>query len=397
MSQLPSLHGLLPPAASMALAASLCLVAPPAAAAPPRSAPWLIATPDETARAAAPIALDVVKPAAPAEWPRTVRVKLMREGVTREVELTAVGAVTAQDTRRIYRGVLPANLSGLVRVELAGAESNRLVLVISAPDTIEQMHSQVDSAITPVTQPGGTENLLFPVNEPVLSANEPIYIVMGSGGTARFQLSFKYRIFDPGSLPVAWFPPLAGLYFGYTQTSIWDVSATSAPFRDTSYRPSFFWQGTTRGKGLMPDLWRAGFEHESNGKDGVNSRSINTFFAQPVWRTGFSDGRTLIFAPKLYGYSEKANNPDIQRYRGYADWIFRFGHEDGWLLAATLRRGTAGHGSTQFDLSYPLRQPLFARTGGFVHFQLFTGYGETILDYNVNRGTQARLGFSIVR
>ncbi len=322
MSQLPSLRGLLPPAASMALAASLCLVALPAAAAPP----WLIATPDETARAAAPITLDVVKPAAQAEWPSTIRLKLMRDGVTREVELNAIGAVTPQDTRRIYRGVLPPSVSGLVRVELAGAESNRLVLVISAPDTIEQMHSQVDSAITPVTQPGGTENLLFPVNEPVLSANEPIYIVMGSGGTARFQLSFKYRMFDPGSLPVAWFPPLAGLYFGYTQTSIWDVSATSAPFRDTSYRPSFFWQGTTRGKGLMPDLWRAGFEHESNGKDGVNSRSINTFFAQPVWRTGFSDGRSLIFAPKLYGYSEKANNPDIQRYRGYVDWNFRYGH-----------------------------------------------------------------------
>jgi outer membrane phospholipase A len=255
----------------------------------------------------------------------------------------------------------------------------------------------VDSAITPATQPGGTDNVLFPMNEPVLSANEPIYFVVGSGGTARFQLSFKYRMFDPGSLPVAWFPLLAGLYFGYTQTSIWDVSAKSAPFRDTSYRPSFFWQGAPRGKGLMPDLWRAGFEHESNGQEGVNSRSINTLFAQPVWRAEFSNGRTLIFAPKLYGYSEKANNPDIQRYRGYVDWNLRFGHEDGWLLATRLRRGTAGHRSAQFDLSYPLRHPLFARTGGFVHFQLFTGYGETMLDYNVNRGTQARLGFSIVR
>ncbi len=323
----------------------------------------------------------------------------MRDGVTREVELTAIAAVTAQDPRRSYRGVLPANLSGLVRVELTGAESNRLILVISTADAIERMHSRPDRSIASVTQPDATGDVLLPDNEPALSANEPIYFVVGGSGgaTARFQLSFKYRIFDPGSFPVVWFPPLAGLHFGYTQTSIWDVGAKSAPFRDTSYRPSFFWQGTTHGKGLMPDLWRAGFEHESNGKDGANSRSINTLFAQPVWRTGFSDGRTLIFAPKLYGYLEKENNPDIQRYRGYVDWNFRYGHEDGWLLATRLRRGTAGHGSTQFDLSYPLRQPLFSRTGGFLHFQLFTGYGETMLDYNVNRGTQARLGFSIIR
>ena len=61
----------------------------------------------------------------------------------------------------------------------------------------------------------------------------------------------------------------------------------------------------------------------------------------------------------------KEGNPDIRRYRGDADWILRYGREDGWLLATQLRRGTAGHGSAQFDLSYPLRQPIFARTGGF--------------------------------
>jgi outer membrane phospholipase A len=77
------------------------------------------------------------------------------------------------------------------------------------------------------------------------------------------------------------------------------LGANSTPFRDISFRPSLFWQGAIPGEGLMPDMLRAGYEHESNGKDGVNSRSVNTLFAQPVWRTGFSDGRTLIFAPKV--------------------------------------------------------------------------------------------------
>jgi outer membrane phospholipase A len=290
----------------------------------------------------------------------------------------------------------------LVRVDLAGAESNRLALMVTAHDPIERMHAPEEADAHSDTASSGIDNTFFTAEEPALSANEPMYFVIGDRGglNARFQFSFKYRIFDSDSFPVAWFPPLVGLNFAYTQSSIWDLGANSAPFRDTSYRPSFFWQGTTFGKGVMPDLVRAGYEHESNGKDGENSRSINMLFAQPVWRTEFSDGRALVFAPKVYTYidkADKADNSDIQHYRGYADWNLRYGREDGWLLATQLRHGTAGYGSAQLDLSYPLRKPLFARTGGFLHLQLFEGYGESLLDYNTERSSQIRLGFSIVR
>lgn len=368
-------------------------------AAPATASPWLIATPDESARAGAPITFAVVKPASQVDWPATLRLRLVRDGKAREVELAAVVSVSEDFTRRNYRAVLPDNLSGLVRVDLAGAESNRLALLVAAPDAVDAMRASAESDMTPVAKPGGTGGILFPVNEPALSANEPMYFVIGGEGgtTARFQLSFKYRLFDPDSLPVEWFPPLSGLHFGYTQTSRWDLGADSAPFYDTSYRPSFFWQGASLGKGLMPDLLRGGFEHESNGKDGASSRSLNILFAQPVWSGEFADGRALIAAPKFYVYLDKNDNPDIQRYRGYADWIFRYGREEDWILTTQLRQGTGGHGSAQIDLSYPLRRPLFTRAGGFLHFQLFKGYGESLLDYNLERDTQVRIGFSMVR
>ncbi len=356
---------------------------------------WLIATVDETARAGALITFDIVKPSVRTNWSDTMQLKLAGDGRAEELALHAIGPVGLDDTRRRYQGRLPVNLSGLLRADLVGVESNRVALLVGVPDAIEQM--EVSAAPTPQAKASG--DLLFPVNEPVLSANEPMYFVVGGNGglSARFQLSFKYRLFDSDSLPVAWLPQLGNLYFGYTQNSLWDLGANSAPFRDTSYRPSFFWQSASRGEGGMPAVLRAGYEHESNGKDGVNSRSINTLFVQPVWRAGFSDGRTFIFAPKVYGYLEKSDNPDIQNYRGHVDWNFRYGDDDGWLLAAQLRRGRAGHGSALLDLSYPLRQRLFSRTGGFVHFQLFNGYGETLLDYDQSHGTQARVGFSIVR
>jgi len=360
---------------------------------------WLIVTQDETAFAGAPIAFDVVKPSAQVDWPTRLRLKVVHDGRTLEVEVAAAATAAMGDTRRTYYGVLPNYLTGMVRVELAGVESNRLALLVTLPDPIKQTPAPLVTAASPVMQPSAVGDILFPANEPALSVNEPIYFAVGDNGgiNARFQLSFKYRIFDSGSRLVAWVPLLSRLHFGYTQTSLWDLGEDSAPFHDSTYRPSLFWQGAIIGNGLMPDLLRTGFEHESNGKDDVSSRSINTLFAQPVWRIKFMNERALIFAPKIYGYLDKEENPDIQRYRGYVDWNFRYGHEDGWMMATQLRSGTAGYGSAQLDLSYPLRKAFFARTGGFLHFQLFTGYGESLLDYNLDRGTQARVGFSIVR
>ena len=101
--------------------------------------------------------------------------------------------------------------------------------------------------------------------------------------------------------------------------------------------------------------------------------------------------------PKLYDYLDKSDNDDIQRYRGYADWVVRYGREDGLIVNGLYRQGTAGYASGQLDLSYPLSTRIFARTGTFVHLQLFSGYGETLLDYNRDRDTQLRIGFSIAR
>jgi len=239
----------------------------------------------------------------------------------------------------------------------------------------------------------------MPEGEPALSALEPVYILAGvnHGMDARFQLSFKYRIFDKDATPVQWMPALGKLHFGYTQTSIWDLSADSKPFHDTSYRPSLFWQSRLDEKPFAPAYLRAGYEHESNGKDVPDSRSIDILYLQPVLRHDFQEGDVLLFAPRIYAYLNRDENPDIARYRGYVDWQGRYGWESAWMLTGRVRTGTAGYGSVQLDLTSPLRKPLFSRTGGFIHLQLFSGYGESLIDYNVRTPFQVRIGFSIVR
>ena len=239
----------------------------------------------------------------------------------------------------------------------------------------------------------------MPENEPALSVYEPNYVVAGlrNGQSARFQFSFKYRLFDPESTPVQWMRSLGKLHFGYTQTSLWDLSASSKPFYDTSYRPTLFWQSKLDESTTGPSYLRSGYEHEFNGKDDASSRSVDIIYIQPVLRKDFADGDTLFFAPRFYVYLDRTDNPDIARYRGHVDWIARYGDERGWLLSSRIRTGTAGYGSAQFDLSAPLRKPLFSRTGGFLYFQLLSGYGESLLDYNQKGLTQLRIGFAIVR
>jgi outer membrane phospholipase A len=241
----------------------------------------------------------------------------------------------------------------------------------------------------------GTEDL------PALAGHEPVYFVVGRrhDTSARFQFSFRYRMFDDDGVVVRWLRPLAGMHIAYTQTSLWDLSDDSKPFRDTSYKPSILWHWRGGPRVGQRYGWQldAGFEHESNGRDTELSRSINIAFLKPEYRRYISARRYAGIGVKAYRYIDREENPDISDYRGYADWQFLLGRDDGWLLRTTIRRGSARHGSIQTELSYPLRRQIFADTGGYIFLQHFNGYGETLLDYDVRRDAQLRFGFAIVR
>ncbi|QGZ67044.1 phospholipase A [Paraburkholderia acidisoli] len=234
-----------------------------------------------------------------------------------------------------------------------------------------------------------------------LSYYEPMYVGVGTNGdtTARFQFSFKYRLMMPDDPRSKRF--LDNLYFAYTQNSIWDLSATSAPFRDTSYMPQLFY--------YIPDTgWKsalfsrmgisAGIGHESNGQAGPESRGINTVFVRPTWEFGDVTGYHTTVSPKLYYYLTKSGNEDIADYRGYMDLLIKYGSPDGWQLATTLRKGTHHwYGSVDTQLTYPLARLLGSKWGGYLWVGYFNGYGEDLLDYNQRQHWIARIGYSIAR
>ncbi len=371
---------------------ALCVTAP-------ARAEWLLAASVTRVAAGTPVKVTVVRDAGdasplPERLPAVVEAGAARVGVT----LVAVDAPDAADGaafRRDYVLEWPAGLSGPVVLSLDGRVSSRLLL---AAEAAPPLPAEDEMAAAPEPAPS-MEAVRAP---PALTVNEPMYFLLGVDYdiTAHVQLSFKYRLFDAEGPVVEWLPFLRGLHFGYTQTSLWDLAADSKPFRDTSYRPSLFYQWDFASAPDSPHRvgLRAGYEHESNGRDSENSRSIDTLFTSVDWRYRLPGGDAYVgFTPKVWGYLDRSENPDIYRYRGYGELGLRFGRDDGWLARLKLRRAMGGVGSTQLDLSYPLRRAILSETAAYLHLQIFDGYGPTLLDYNQSQGTQFRIGFSIQR
>jgi outer membrane phospholipase A len=353
---------------------ALALVALNAGAATPD---WLIASPQGRAVAGEPFELIVV--GSSEEPPEELELRVRSDLAERIVVLRASGA--AVQGRRNYSAIMPEGLAGAVSLELAGRSSSVLQL-----------------SVTPQAESTPSGRRASGESEAPLSENDPMYFILGAreGYSARFQLSFKYRLFDTGTGFGREQPWLSSFYFGYTQNSLWDLSSESKAFRDTSYRPHFFWKWDRTDDKTFVDSFRIGLEHESNGRDGLRSRSINVAFVRPEWHLEFAGGHVLQFTPKVYSYLEREDNPDIQNYRGHVDWRVRYDAAGEWVGTGVARRGELGKGSFLLDLSRRSRDLRFGPVGGYFHLQYFNGYGEDILDYNVRRKAQVRIGFAIV-
>ncbi|OWY31402.1 phospholipase A [Herbaspirillum robiniae] len=362
--------------------------------------------------------------AASADMIPPVQIALQRDGTDQDGQVT----LKKGEFRKVrYHGMLPNRLRGMVRIEPIGIDASPVLVAVvrpdpslpplaPSPDLLNVPLADSSSKVAPVAPsasvatPGANaspvasapaaEDILS--NSSRLSFNEPMYFQIGNSGdntNAKFQLSFKFRLFvpdDPRSKSL-----LDNLYFGYTQFSLWDLSAPSAPFRDTSYRPSVFY--------YLPDVGiqnrvfsrigiATGLEHESNGKDGAESRSINTYFIQPTLNVGNLNDYHLTVSPKVYAYlGPTRDNPDIGAYRGHMDLKLAYGKPDGWELATTLRRGNGNHnGSTDTQVSYPISK-LIPGTAGYLVASYFYGYGESLLTYNQKEHPQFRIGYALWR
>jgi phospholipase A1/A2 len=216
-------------------------------------------------------------------------------------------------------------------------------------------------------------------------------------GEAKFQFSFKAPVLLPGTIGRN-----NSVWFGYTQQSHWQIldAANSRPFRESNYEPELIYsrhfdQPDPPSPGLRPLFVNVGAVHQSNGQSDPRSRSWNRVYAQLGLADRLGDDRSVavLIRPwlRIHESPDSDDNPDIGRYLGHGDLqlLYWTGAET-FSLLARIR-------SLQADVAMPvpfLNRGERKRQSLQFHLQAFTGYGESLIDYN-QRHTTVGIGFSV--
>ena len=182
------------------------------------------------------------------------------------------------------------------------------------------------------------------------------------------------------------------LVAAYTQTSWWQITKTSAPFRETNYQPEIFLNFASPKylEQIGVKNLKFGLLHESNGRDGSNSRSWNRAYVQGDLVYG-----NLTISPRAWiVVGDKGDNKDILKYIGHGDVRLSYNLNDhifSLMLRNNLHFDKTNKGAA--ELSYMF--PIFS-TGVYGYLQYFTGYGESLIDYD-RHTDKVGLGFVILK
>ena len=354
---------------------------------------------------------------APFGAPLAISGKIVGDGGERDVTLDSVSGAPVSVSPggfavRHYRLTLPSGLSGRMVLEVNSSSFGVLRTVLDVQPATVASASESPNPATSASKETATRFDELADSAPVASGiarsfagrfmpNQPIYFLYGDEPQAvKFQFSFDYKL-----AAMKWgkadAPKISTVRIGYTQRSLWDIEDSSSPFYDTSYMPEVAFvtdSAMPRTRGWFTWMgWRAGYYHESNGKDGFDSRSLNTFYLRPRFIVGDLDHWFLVMVPEVWTYvGDVEDNPQIKDYRGYGKLRFYVAKNTGPSLRVTLWSGKDfDNGSYELDLTIPIKTQLLSLET-FFHVQYFNGYGESLRAYD-QRAESLRFGIGLVR
>ena len=299
-----------------------------------------------------------------------------------------------------YSLTLPQTLNGPVSMKIPDLDGAAMMFKIG----VEPPQTEAAESVTSEPHKFETLDSLFALYQPYLkniAAYEPMYFLVGTDPEdSKFQVSFKYRFFNKKGTLAQKYPWVEGFHFAYTQTSFWDLKSESKPFEDTSYKPEFFFLSSkikTRFPWLQPFL-QTGFQHESNGRGGEDSRSTNYIYAKPIF-IHYQEKNQLgiMVAPKVWAYvnNDDETNSDLKDYRGFFDLEVKLGNADSFVLGSNFRWAKEG-ASITLDLTYPVHRFFKGNLGLYFQVEYVNALAESLLNYK-ERTEAVRLGFAIVR
>ncbi len=194
------------------------------------------------------------------------------------------------------------------------------------------------------------------------------------------------------------------LWFGYSQQSNWQIFSgdLSRPFRTTDHEPEITYIYPTTAN--FPGGWLLRYTgislvHQSNGQPLPLSRSWN----RTVLMAGMELGDRFRVEAKLWKRLSEApaddDNPDISNKVGRAELAGFWDVDKNNTLGATVRHSLRANsnGSVRLEWLRKLGDSGVpgSQNGLRFHTQLFTGYGDSLVDYN-RRRTVLSVGLSLV-
>lgn len=214
-------------------------------------------------------------------------------------------------------------------------------------------------------------------DESILQRHRPFYFAYGEP-LSKLQVSFKVPLIQ--KLP---------LYFAYTQSMFWKLREESKPFEDFTFNPEIFYRLGWGDRG-MNSLDFGIFGHNSNGKKGDDSRSLNMSYMRLNYAFEGRHWMTRLGADLSSIYDTDEGNRNIYDYIGplslhisfvqlFESTYFDKSEIDldaipGGKYASDWTRG--GYQLTwSFRLGHLKVIPAF-------YLQYYTGYGETLLNYD---------------
>lgn len=204
----------------------------------------------------------------------------------------------------------------------------------------------------------------------------------------QFQLSIKTPV------AIDLFDKNIDIFAAYTVRSFWQAynSDISSPFRETNHQPEIWIQTQQDWElfGIKNTVNTLGIAHQSNGQTAELSRSWNRVYA------GFlleKDNLALLIKPWIRIQEDESSddNADITDFLGHGELHFAYKYDDHVFSIMSRNNLESGFskGAVELGWSFPLFHYDYIK--GYI--QYFSGYGESLIDYNnyVNR-----IGFGVL-
>jgi phospholipase A1 len=218
----------------------------------------------------------------------------------------------------------------------------------------------------------------------------------------RIQLSVRTKVAE-GLFTLGSPERLDSVWFGYSQQSYWQLfnKDLSRPFRATDHEPEItyiFPIDMVIGKGWRLRYVGASANHQSNGQSLPQSRSWNRVIA----KAGMEYGNTFLLNANLWQrMPEDAatdDNPDIADLVGRAEVSGIWYVSDRHTLGATVRHSLKAdaNGSVRLTWWNKLASSNVEDRNGLRFFtEVFSGYGDSLMDYN-RRRTVLSMGLTLL-